>query len=238
LAEASGPSIAVVLPAYNESRTIGVIVRKLRQRSLHVIVVDDGSDDQTSSLAEAAGAHVIRLNRNGGLGQASRVGLGEALRLGFQIVATMDADGQHLTEELEPLVRSVAEGSDAAFGCRAHNLQLMPFWRRLLNAGTRIIIRVVAGRALRDPLCGFRAFSSRALRRLELRGNGHELVPGVAINAVLLGMNLREIPVTCVYDPKPTHYRLSDFLRALRLYAYFFVGRVLNRYHANPKLSE
>jgi glycosyltransferase involved in cell wall biosynthesis len=226
---ASEPSIAVVLPAYNESRTIGALVSKLRERCLHVIVVDDGSEDQTSKFAHSAGAHVIKLDRNRGLGQASRIGLAEAIRLGYQIVATMDADGQHLPEELEPLVKSVAQGYDAAFAFRARNLHLMPFWRRLLNAGTRIIMRIITGRTLRDPLCGFRAFSSRCLRRLELRGDGHELVPGVAINAILLGMRVREVPITCVYDSKPVHYRLSDFFRAFRLYAYFLAHRILHR---------
>ena len=104
------PAVAVVIPAYNESRFIGSTVLKAREYAQCVIVVDDGSTDGTAGMAETAGAFVFRHECNQGKGTALNTGLRAARELGARAVVTLDADGQHLPEEMNRLLAPVLEG--------------------------------------------------------------------------------------------------------------------------------
>lgn len=112
----SGISITVVIPAYNEEKTIGGIVEELKQHGYDVLVIDDGSVDNTTKVAKEAGAKVIRHSTNRGYIEALRTGFKEA---SGDIIITMDADGQHQVKDIPKLVKPILEGeADLVMGAR------------------------------------------------------------------------------------------------------------------------
>src|SRR5438874_2423753 len=109
-----GPTIVVVMPAFNEASVIGTVLSKIPSHidsfDAVALVVDDGSTDSTGEIARDAGAHVLRHVANLGTGAATITGLKAARQLGADIVVTMDADGQHDPAEIEKLVRCLVDG--------------------------------------------------------------------------------------------------------------------------------
>ena len=136
---------AAVIPAYQDEKHIGDIVRRTRERLDHVVVVDDGSTDQTAQRAREAGAEVIVHNQNCGKGEAIRTGLGHwfgatsssSSELNRQIrwVSLLDSDGQHLPEEIDRFITAAVSATRPSFfiGNRMNNLAGMPFIRRVVN---------------------------------------------------------------------------------------------------------
>jgi len=218
--------LCVVMPAYNEAQRIDKVIKRLKNNTNNIIVIDDGSTDNTAEVAELAGAEVFKNRQNRGPGYATRRGLLIAYKRGADITATMDSDGQHLPEELPRILSKAQEGYDVVFSYREYDKSKMPWIRRILNLGTNLIVKTITGKKLKDPLCGFRAFSRKAIEQLELYHDGHPFVPGVAINTMLLGLPYAEVPITCVYNEKPAIYKPSDFFKAFTVYLhYLWVSR-------------
>src|SRR6266480_2593595 len=126
---------AAVIPAYQDEKHIADIVRRVRQRLDHVLVVDDGSNDQTSQRAREAGAEVIVHDQNRGKGDAIKTGLRHWLNRQFTHVIVLDADGQHLPEEIDRFIAAAASVAEPSFflGNRMNNLTGMPLIRRVVN---------------------------------------------------------------------------------------------------------
>ena len=111
--------ILAIIPAYNESRFIGSVVLKLKTLPVEILVVDDGSTDDTADIARAAGADVLRLETNQGKGTALNAGLVKASQAHPDAIVLIDADGQHLPDELFQVVRPILEKkADIAIGSR------------------------------------------------------------------------------------------------------------------------
>jgi len=167
LKTAASPRVLVVLPAYNEQASVGDVVREIRavDERYDVLVVDDGSGDDTSGAARGAGAQVCRLPFNLGVGGAMRTGYRYALRYGYDVVVQVDADGQHDPSYIPVLVadlvnadvvigaRFAGEGSYVARGPRRWAMRLL----------ARALSRL-AGERLCDVTSGFRAANRRAIR--------------------------------------------------------------------------
>lgn len=156
----------VIMPAWNERDCIGDTVREVLQlgRNYDVLVVDDGSEDGTPELAEAAGARVLRLPFNLGVGGAMRAGFKYAHRMGYDSVVQVDADGQHDPSDI-PAVVAGLEHSDISIGARfadkgQYRVSGPRKWAMRLLA--RVISRI-AGTELTDVTSGFRAGNSRAI---------------------------------------------------------------------------
>ncbi len=199
--------VVAVIPAYNEERRIGDVVRRARRFVDRVIVVDDGSSDGTAREAREAGAEVVAHPVNMGKWAALRTGVRAALSEGADVIVTLDADGQHLPEEIPRLV-SALEGADVAAGFRSR--EGMPMIRRLSNFITTNILRVLFGVRVRDSQCGFRAYSRRAAEiLLQVKGSGYE---GETESLVLLaraGMRFRDVPVSTIYAGEESKIRAS-----------------------------
>ncbi len=222
--------VYVVIPAYNEEGRVGGVVERAKAFSNSVVVVDDGSVDDTAGEAVRAGATVIRLGENRGVGYATRVGIVYALRRGADVVVTLDADGQHLPEEIPYLLRAIEAGYDVALTYRWFGRKSMPFLRKVLNMGTNFIAWLVTGRVIRDALCGFRAFNRRALASLRFLGAGYSFVPGVAMEVAMSSLRWVEVPVSCVYDVgKKPSYNPVEFAKAFVTYARLFALRLMRK---------
>jgi len=197
--------VIVVIPAWNEERTIGEVVRSVVNQA-KVVVVDDGSGDRTAKRASEAGALVIRHAANRGLGAALGTGIAAALRLGAEAIATMDADGQHSAEDLPAMFDPVLAGrAELVIGTRFSGKGHMPLIRRLANRVGNLVTKIFFGIRVSDSQSGFRAFSQRAARELIIRTDGMEVSSEIMAEAREKKWRLIETPIRAVY----TSYSLS-----------------------------
>jgi UDP-N-acetylglucosamine---dolichyl-phosphate N-acetylglucosaminyltransferase len=170
----------IVIPAYNEERTIAEVVRGATKFADRVIVVDDGSRDETGPLAKQAGALVVRHAVNRGVGAAIGTGIEAAVRLDADAVVTMDADGQHRAEDAGRVFDRLAKGDvEFVMGSRmkkGDDPGHMPPHRVLLNTIGNILTFMLFGVWVTDSQCGLRGLSHKAARTIELRTNGMESI--------------------------------------------------------------
>jgi glycosyltransferase involved in cell wall biosynthesis len=197
--------ISVVIPAYNEAERIAPVVRGARQHANEVIVVDDGSQDDTARVAKAAGARAIR-QQNAGYIAAIKRGFREALG---DIVVTMDGDGEHHPEDIPRLVKPILAGeADLVLGARPHIARPS---ERFLNWLTNLKADV------RDSGTGFRALRRDLARRLELEGR---CICGISVlEPAALGARIAEVPIELTRIDKPRRiawYHLPQVWYVLR----------------------
>ena len=168
-------SCAVVIPCFNESATIAPLVVAIRQRFHLVIVVDDGSTDNTACEAGEAGACVVRHGRNRGKGAALRTGLSEARKRGARWAFTLDGDGQHSPDDLPGFLRCAEQtGALLVVGNRMHNPDAMTWVRRQVNDWMSRQLSRRAGTRLPDTQCGFRLFHLPTWGALSLKAEHFE----------------------------------------------------------------
>ena len=193
--------ILVVIPAYNEAENVATVVSRVPDVvcgfETNTLVVDDGSSDGTEDAAEAAGAVVARHLRNRGGGAALRTGYALAKRHRAAIVVTLDADGQHLPEEMPRLVRPIVTGrADAVIGSRTLGTADPNTFPREL--GLRVFNRVLTtlmGIEITDCSSGYRAIKAESLARLDLRQEQFHASEWL-IETVKRGLRLEEVPIT------------------------------------------
>jgi glycosyltransferase involved in cell wall biosynthesis len=220
---------AAIIPAFNEERSIARVIEGIRPSVARVIVVDDGSTDETGERARAAGAEVVTHEVNAGKGHAVRTGLARALCEDFTHVLFLDADMQHLPEEAGRLLAAAEEtGADAVLGERRFFREQMPASRYHANRlGSRVLSWFV-GVPLRDTQCGFRVFRVDALRHLRLKASGYEIETEMLVKIRRRGGRISSVPVTAVYGNERSKLRpVRDTTRTCFLAVYYrFLERV------------
>lgn len=165
-------NVVIVMPAYNEEKTVAGVVREAKKYG-KVVVVDDASKDSTSAEAKKAGAIVVRHAKNGGLGTALRTGFSKALAMKADVIVTIDADGQHDPKEIKKFISLINKGYDFVLGTR--NLQSYPMVKKIGNFFLNGITNFVSGTHLKDTESGFRAFRGDALKKLYLKAGRYEI---------------------------------------------------------------
>jgi glycosyltransferase involved in cell wall biosynthesis len=195
-----------VIPCFNEASHVGKVVLAVRPFVEGVIVVNDGSRDASAVEARAAGATVVSHAVNLGLGAALGTGFAAALKLGADAVVTLDADEQHIAEEVAHFREALAQGNDAVIGSRFKgDLSQMPAARRFAQRAGNMLTFLLFGLWTSDSQSGFRAFSRRALEAMRLRTNRMEVSSEIIGEIARLGLPWTEVPITAVY----TDYSLS-----------------------------
>jgi glycosyltransferase involved in cell wall biosynthesis len=197
----------VVIAAYNEGGVIGGVVAELVAERYQVVVVDDGSTDDTAVRARAAGATTLRHAANRGQGAALQSGLRYALQQGACVLVTFDADGQHSVTDLPRLLRPVLDGeADVVLGSRfLGNAAAVPPARRALLRAAVVFTGIASGLRLTDAHNGLRALSRRAAECLDLQLDGMAHASEIIDQVVLAGCRLVEVPVNVRY----TSYSLA-----------------------------
>lgn len=228
LAEADRAATFVVIAAYNEGVCIEQVAREVRAQFPNVVVVDDGSDDDTFEAAQRAGAYALRHQINRGQGAALQTGIEFALLKQARYVVTFDADGQHDVEDIPAMVAPIARGEwDVSLGSRfLGHAQNMPASRRRMLRWAVLFTRLVNRVEVTDAHNGFRAFSRRAAQRINITldrmAHASELIDQIR----QLELPFREVPVRIRY----TEYSLKkgqSSRNAIRIVIQYVLGRVL-----------
>jgi len=199
--------ICVIVPAYNEGAVIGNVLKALDKSGYrNVIVVDDGSHDDTYHVAKSNGVKVLRHGLNRGLGGALGTGIEAAIRLGNDIIVTFDADGQHDTADIEKVALPIYQKkADVVIGSRLKNRVGMPWYRVLMNVLGNLATYMLFGIWCSDTQSGLRAFSLDSAKRLEIRSNRMEVSSEIIREIKRLNLKMVEIPIKAIY----TEYSLS-----------------------------
>jgi glycosyltransferase involved in cell wall biosynthesis len=211
---------AAVIPAYREEKHVGDIVRRTRQELDHVLVVDDGSEDKTAHRAREAGAEVIVHSQNRGKGEAIKTGLRYWLDRQFAHVIILDADGQHLPEEIHRFIAAAGSAVERGFflGNRMNNLSGMPFIRRVVNRYMSNRISRVCGQKIPDTQCGFRMLDRQLIPELLGGGDRFDYETEMLIIASRKGYPIQSVPITTVYSDEVSNiHPVRDALRFFKL---------------------
>ena len=197
----AGAPIAVVIPAYNEEPTVRAVVEaipnELAGQPVEVIVVNDGSADQTAAEARVAGALVCDIPVNRGQGLIFMLGYWLARTRGAQVIATTDADGQYDEAELEQLVEPIVNGrADFVNGSRRLGTELTTDPMR--HAGVIFfghLVSILIGQKITDPACGIRAFSAELTGKVKLEQTQYQ-TSEILIASAMNGYRVIEVPTT------------------------------------------
>ena len=213
----------ILIPSYNEERTIGRIVRKLRERNFQVLVVDDGSVDATACIAESEGASVIKNARNMGKGAALRAGFADILKDGkFESVIIMDGDDQHEVADIAHILKRAHEtGADIVLGNRMGDTSGMPFVRIATNRFMSWLLSVLTGQKIPDTQCGFRFIKTGLLKKIKLRSSNYDIDSELLLEAAKAGGRISSTLVRTVYNSGKSKINpFVDTLRFIRLLVY------------------
>lgn len=223
--------IIVTIPAFNEQRNIRKVIQDIPRHlapryDVCIVVVDDGSSDDTAQIAEDAGADlVIRHPVNLGVARAFITGITAALKLGADVMVNIDADLQFDPKEIPVLVAPITEGrADVVLGSRflSEGHRQIPDMKRLGNSIISLLISIISGRRIHDTQCGFRALSRHAAQHLELSGL-FTYTQEMVLDMSFKHMRMVEVPVSVRYFRS----RKSRVVKSIPKYTFRVLGVIL-----------
>lgn len=219
----------ILIPAFNEAGKIGEVIADLSACGYtRVVVVDDGSRDDTAGRARGAGAVVLRHPINCGVGAATATGLAYLSKICAAAAATFDADGQHDPRDLAAVFAPIYDdGADVVIGSRMLNPEGMPRIRRIAQRLASWSTFLLFGQWSTDSQSGLKAFSRRALGAIQLKTNRYEVCSEIIAEIRRRKLVMREVPVRAIY----TEYSLSKgqgFTVGLKTLARLFIDRILH----------
>lgn len=204
------PKVCVLIPAYNAQDTIGTVLEKLQSLGLDIIVVDDGSTDETKKVGLRYRVHLLEHSQNLGKGVALRTGFQHVLEKGYELVITLDADGQHDPMEIPTLLKVYQRVKpDLLIASRFEEFDKMPLLRRFWNRlGARAVSRLCHS-DITDSQSGFRLIRTEVLKAIELTTTGFEMEMELLIKACKKGFSVLSFPIiTPKIDGTPSsHFR-------------------------------
>ena len=213
--------VALLIPAFNAAGTIARVIQdalRFLDRE-DIIVIDDGSRDETGTAAQAFGVTVLFHRTNKGKGAALRTGFESVTARNYDGAVLMDADGQHEARFLPHFLSQAARGRDGLIvGTRMDRVGKMPWIRQLTNRLTSAIVSALAGQRIPDSQSGYRFISSDVLRRLRLTTRRYETESEMLIQAGRMGYRIGSLPISSVYEEQRSAIKPGrDTIRFVRL---------------------
>lgn len=230
--------LVVILPAYNEQNTIGEVIREIprninRINKITILVINDGSTDNTAKIAKESGASVISHTSNKGLGATFSDGINEALKMEADIIINIDADDQFDAGDIPNLIKPILDDSaDMVTGSRFKNAQKIPNMSNLKRFGNRFfvwLINSLTGKKFTDTQCGFRAYSREAALNLNLFG-GFTYTQESLLDLLGKGQRIKEVPVSVMYYPE-RNSKISSSLFSYGIQALMIILRTFRDYY-------
>ncbi|MGB2599490.1 MAG: glycosyltransferase family 2 protein [Candidatus Omnitrophota bacterium] len=216
--EAGTGNTIVIIPSYNEARTIGKIVKDIVNMALSVLVVDDGSSDYTEREALDHGAMVIRHTDNLGKGVSVREGIEHVIdKTNYEWLIVMDGDGQHAPADIPAFLDATrTEDVDIVIGNRMMQTKTMPSSRYWTNKFTSWVLSKLCGQSIPDSQCGYRLIKVSALKGLKLTCDKYDIESEIIIEAAEENMKIKSVPIRTIYGEEvssihPVHDTLRFF---------------------------
>ena len=230
------PKVIAGMPAHNEAKHVGDIIRKALRYVDELILVDDGSTDNTAQIANAAGATVIRSQINQGVGAATRFCFQLAKERGADALVTLDSDGQHNAEEIPMVLAPILDGrADFVIGSRFLNRQHnVPRYRRFGISVITFLLNFASKGKVSDSQSCYRAYSKKALNSLSITKTKFAFSVELLVQARRKGLVITEVPISCVYHPdshslNPVVHGLGVALSVVKLRIEGLLDRLLRR---------
>ncbi|MBI3336804.1 glycosyltransferase family 2 protein [Candidatus Peregrinibacteria bacterium] len=190
-----------VIPAYNEETRIAAVITGARGYVDTVIVVDDGSSDDTCRIAERNGARVVHHIENSGAGAATMTGIDAARMCGADIIVTLDADEQHDPHDIPLLLKPIMEEKvDVVFANRFGQRNRIPFVRRVANVIGNVLTLLATGKWVSDSQCGFKVFGPKAVKDIDLKMSGFEFCSEIVRETAKHRWRIKEVPTKVLYS--------------------------------------
>ena len=194
--------IYCVIPAFNEEKNIINTIKQVKEHVDEVIIIDDGSTDKTSELANTQGVSVIKHVINRGQGASLQTGNEYAIKMGADIIVHFDADGQFLANEINDVVKPIIESNhDVVLGSRFLGKKSNIPWTKeyIIFPIANLFNKIFLGVNLTDPQNGFRAMSSRFLNKIFIENDGSAHCSEILFKAFRNKYKIAEVPVTVIY---------------------------------------
>jgi glycosyltransferase involved in cell wall biosynthesis len=189
-----------LIPAYNLAQTISEVVRQTRKHLSEILVVDDGSQDETARLARESGAKVLRIVNNQGKGWALRKGFKHLLEKPWEGIITLDGDLQHDPAEIPNLIREHDKSkAQIVIGSRMAETEKMPWIRYWTNRIGVYCISWAVGQPLTDTQSGFRLYGKKVIETIPLWTTRYDTETEILLKAGLLGMKITYVPIKTIY---------------------------------------
>lgn len=222
--------ILIVIPAYNEEKNIQAVIEDLRRHGYNkILVIDDGSDDQTYNIANRLDVYLARHALNIGVGNASATGFEIARMLNSEILVTFDGDGQHDAADIAKLIDPIRQDQvDVVIGSRMLTKSDMPLRRVLYNKIANIITFILYGFSVSDTQSGLKAFNRKAYNLIEIETSGMEFCSEIIYKIKQENLRFKEIQVRTIY----TDYSLSkgqNFLLGIKTLFRLILSRFSRR---------
>lgn len=216
----------VLIPTYNNEKTLKKVIDSVRQYSPNIMVVNDGSTDSTPHiLAQEKDLHIISYTENRGKGYALKTGLREAINLGYKYAITIDSDGQHYAEDIHVFVNEIKENPNALLvGARNLNAENMPSKNTFANKFSNFWYKVETGIKLSDTQSGYRLYPLDFIKKTRFITRGYEFEVEVIVRAAWSGLVVKNVPINVFYpkaEERVSHFKpLRDFTRISILNTY------------------
>ncbi len=195
-------STIAIIPAYNEEKNIGVVIEKCKRYINNIIVIDDGSIDNTATIAKGAGATVIINKENIGKTGSLKKGFNKGLKEGVAIFVLLDADGQHNPQEIPSFLKKIDEGYDLVIGARKFQPELMPFIRVFANTISSYLVSLISGVKIIDSQSGYRVIKREVLEKITLTSTGFQSDTEIIVKAAKHGFKIGFVPIDTIYHPE------------------------------------
>jgi glycosyltransferase involved in cell wall biosynthesis len=217
--------ICVIIPTYNESAAIAGVVKAVKNQGLDVAVIDDGSSDDTATIAKKSGAIVLVNGTNMGKGACLIKGFAYCLKNDYGAVITMDGDGQHLPREISSFVEAITKNSRVGIivGNRMATHNSMPMVRVITNTFMSWLISRICRQHIPDTQCGYRLIRRELLEKMRLKTSKFEIESEMLIEAAQHGFSIVSIPITSVYRDERSH--IHPFIDTIRFFRFILKKR-------------
>ena len=208
-----------LIPAYNEGKRIAAVVRDVLAFCPNVVVVDDGSPDDTAAVAEAAGATVLVHEVNSGKGAALNIGFQHARKKGYAFVVTLDGDGQHAADDIPGFIDAYVQGDvPVVLGNRMSETATMPLIRRWTNRFMSWLLSRKMGQFVPDTQNGFRLYQTDVIPEMRVGTQGFSAESEILLELASRGIKIGSVPIKVIYgDEKSKIHPFKDAVRFFRM---------------------